>query len=134
MAFEGPLEDQRQIRELMDSYSDTAFRQDLEGWLAMWSEECAWKLPWGEARGKAALRAEWPKVWTGVKCMGFFTQVGAIEVQGDSATARCYCREILLNEDGAIRKLVGAYSDQLVREGGNWRFKRRDYELMINEA
>ena len=65
--------------------------------------------------------------------MAFFTEFGAIEVDGDHARARCYCREILLLKDGAVRKLVGAYEDELVRRGGDWLFASRRYTLFLDE-
>ena len=52
--------------------------------------------------------------------------VGAIAVDGDRATARCYCREIMTLKGGGLWKVVGLYTDELVRDGwvvapGEWR-------------
>jgi ketosteroid isomerase-like protein len=135
MAFTGPAEDRLLIRERMGAYADAAFRRDMEAWLANWSAEPVWRT-WGqEFRGRDALRAQWEQIWTGLKMekMAFFTEIGAIEVAGDRATARSYCREILQLDGGRIRKVVGAYDDELVREKGVWLFARRDYSLFMDE-
>lgn len=133
MGFSGPLEDRLLIRERMNAYADAAFRADREAWLASWDEDCLWVALGQEHRGKPALRAQWDQLWAGLRKMTFFTEVGAIEAAGDRATARCYCREILVLADGGVRKMVGAYDDELVRRNGVWLFASRRYELFLVE-
>jgi uncharacterized protein (TIGR02246 family) len=134
MAFEGPLEDRIAIRDLMGAYADATFRQDIAAWLACFTEDGVRAQGTTEVRGKAELRAMWDKVWSVLDRMAFFTEVGAIEVDGDRATARAWCREILLLKGGGIRKVVGVYDDLLVRQDGVWRFARRTYRLFMDEG
>ena len=134
MEFAGSLEDRQLIRERIDTYADAAFRKDQEAWLANWSEQCVWKVFGAEVRGKEAMRAQWAQIWTMFEHMAFFTQVGSIEVDGDRAKVRSYCREILRRKDGGISKIIGAYDDELVRENGAWLFARRDYQVLMNES
>jgi uncharacterized protein (TIGR02246 family) len=134
MNFEGPLEDRLQIRELYGTYSDAAFRKDADAWLANWADDCVWFTFGQEFHGKAAMRAQWEQVWTIMDKMAFFAEVAAIQVQGDRATGRCYCHEILFLKAGGVRKVIGAYEDQLVRQDGVWRFARRDYRVLGDEG
>lgn len=134
MAFTGPLEDRILIRELMGSYADATFRGDMESWLATWVEDCVWTNPGFELHGKAALRSQWPKLWSRLRFMTFFQEVGAIEVEGNHATARCYCREIMELTGGARRKVVGLYEDELSKQDGTWLFARRAYTLLMDEG
>lgn len=134
MAFTGPAGDRQLIRELIGAYSDATFRSDGEAWLALWTESGVRAQGGQEIRGKAALRAMWDKVWGALDKMAFFAEIGAIEADGDRATTRVYCREILFLKDGGVRKVVGIYDDQLVREGGAWRFARREYQLFMDEG
>lgn len=135
MAFSGPLEDRLLIRELMGDYSDATFRRDAEGWLACWTEDgVRAQAGAAEHRGKPALRAMWDTVWAMLDRLAFFTEIGVIEVHGDRATARCYCREILFLKGGGVRKVVGVYDDDLVRESGKWLFARREYQLFMDEG
>jgi uncharacterized protein (TIGR02246 family) len=133
MAFRGSIEDRLMIRERMGAYADAAMAKDLEAYLANWTEDCVWLSLGQEFHGKEALRIQWPKTWTGIWKMGFFNEIGAIEVDGDRATARCNVREIVFMEDGGVRKLVAWYDDELVRENGEWLFSRRAYNLIGDE-
>ncbi|HEY8385473.1 MAG TPA: nuclear transport factor 2 family protein [Porticoccaceae bacterium] len=133
MAFTGPLEDRIRIQELYRSYADAAFRCDREAYLACWHKDGVRISPQETLRGIDALRDGWDQIWTNIKRMAFFSDVGATEVDGDTATAHCYCREIIKLKDGRIWKLVGRYDDRLVRSGGEWRFIERSYTLLLNE-
>lgn len=133
MAFTGPLQDRLLIRERMGAYADAAFRGDREAWLANWIDDCVWFSLGQEHRGKAAMRDQWAVIWANMERMGFFTEIGAIEVDGDRASARCYCREILVMKDGSVPKLIGAYEDELVRRGEDWLFASRRYTVLLAE-
>jgi ketosteroid isomerase-like protein len=135
MAFSGPLEDRMLIRERMGAYSDATFRRDADAWLSCWTEDGVRAQAGApDFRGKAALRAMWDKVWAGLDKLGFFAEIGLIEADGDRAIARCYCREILFLKGGGVRKVVGVYDDELVRENGVWLFARREYQLFMDEG
>lgn len=134
MTFVGSVEDRLKIRERIDSYSDAVFRADVEDYLACWCDAGVRSGSGGECRGKPALREHWTAIWQSLERMGFFTQVAAIEVDGDRATARSYCLEILRLKNGDFRRLVGMYNDELVRENGDWLFARRNYEVFIDEV
>lgn len=134
MAFTGPIEDRLLIRERMNAYADATFRSDVEAYLDCWAEGGIRIGNGEEVQGKDALRAQWHRFWTWLDKMTFFTEVGAIEVDGDRATARCWCREILSLKGGATRKVVGVYEDELVRQDGTWRFARRAYTLFMDEG
>lgn len=133
MAFIGPVEDRLKIRELYNTYSDASSRQDVDAYLACWSDTCERLSRQGELRGKPALREAWDQVWADLDGMAFFSEPGAIEVAGETAVARCLCREIIVLKGGEVWKVVGRYEDDLVREAGEWRFRRRRYNLLINE-
>lgn len=134
MAFSGPAEDRMLIRELFNSYSDAAVRQDEDAYLACWADDGIRIGQGMEVQGTAALREQWRGIWTRLERMAFFAEIGAIEVDGDTATARCYCREIIVPKGGGVWKVVGAYDDRLVRRGGTWLFARREYRMLIDEG
>ncbi|MDE2597303.1 MAG: nuclear transport factor 2 family protein [Sphingomonadales bacterium] len=134
MSFTGPLEDRLLIRERMSAYADAAFRQDEEAYLACWSENAVRVGQGATVQGTAALRAQWRGFWQFLESMAFFTEVGGIEVNGDHAAARCYCREIMTLKGGGLWKVTGVYADELVREGDAWLFARREYTLLLDEG
>jgi hypothetical protein len=85
-------------------------------------------------RGKEQLKATWDQIFSNLGALGFFTVMGGVEVNGDTATDRAYIREVFLARDGSIEKLVGSYVDQLVRVDGAWKFARREYSVLIREG
>lgn len=133
-AFSGPLEDRLLIRERMGAYSDSVFRRDVDAWLANYVEDGVWIMMGTPIKGKTALRAQWQELWTTLDRMAFFTEIGAIEVSGERAKARSYCREIMYYRDGTTLKVIGMYEDELVRTGGVWLFAQRHYQLLSNEG
>ena len=134
MTFSGLAEDRLKIRERLDKYSDAVFRRDLDDYLACWTEDCVRSGPGGDCRGKDALRAQWTDIWHTLERMAFFTQVASIAVDGDRATARSYCLEILALRNGDSRRLIGMYDDELVRIGEEWLFSRRNYQVLIDNV
>jgi ketosteroid isomerase-like protein len=131
MAFTGSFEDKQRIRELFDTYSDAVTRQDVERYLACWTEGCRRTGSGGECCGKAELRAHWEGSFQAIDKMAFFTQAASITVDGNHATAESYCLEILRLRDGIGRQLVGHYTDELIRSDGDWFFAQRHYEVVL---
>lgn len=135
MAFTGPLEDRILIRELHGQYADASFRADKQGWLDCWTQDCVWATgSFGDFAGKAAMAAQWDTLWEGMTDLAFFTETGAVEVTGDSATARCYVREVFILKDGTQMALIARYDDTLRREDGAWKFVRRAYTILQREG
>lgn len=134
MSFDDAFKDRVLIRERMSTYADTMFQQDLAGWLANFTENCVWRGKGLEYRGHAQLATSWPLLWEPLLKMGYFTEVAAIELHGDRASARCYSHQIMFRKDGGANKLVGLYHDQLVRSNGTWLFELREFEFIGRET
>ncbi|TCM17052.1 ketosteroid isomerase-like protein [Novosphingobium sp. PhB165] len=134
MAFAGMLEDRLAIRELYGAYSAAAMSEDRDLYLSFWAEDGVRLSRDAEACGKAAIAEQWDGIWSIVGQMGFFTEIAAITVEGTTASAQVYCREIVVLKDGRVWKLIGRYDDTLEKQAGEWRFKRRVYEIVLNES
>lgn len=132
--FEGPFEDRLAIRERIDAYGGAVMRHDAEAWVACWAEHAVWRLPGIDVTGRAQIKAAWVQAMGAFAVAGFFAYPGAIKVQGERASAKVFTQEILVVRDGAVRRILGAYDDELVREGGEWLFARRDYAILHNET
>lgn len=132
MAFTGPLEDRLAIRELYDAYADGANRMDREAWLGTWAPDAVWKTHYFECTGIDAIGAKHDELMAPVTTAAFFSQICAIEVNGDVAAARAIAQERLAMPGGSYR-LTGRYEDRLERRHGCWRFTRRDYHVMYEE-
>ncbi len=134
MPFTGPTEDRAAIRELYDSYTDAANRGDRADWLACWTDDAAWWTHYFDVSGIEAIAATYDQLMANVEVTSFIAQVGSVEVNGNSAKARCYAQERLVFKAGAgNHRLVGRYEDELRRVDGQWLFARRVYKVMIEE-
>jgi len=127
MPFTGPVEDRNAIRELYEAYADGANRGNREDWLDCYAEDAVWKTHYFELTGREAIGAKYDEITGDVVDTTFFTQIGSIEVEGDTARARAFCAESLLQKSGGTYELTGEYHDDIVRRGGRWLFLRRDY-------
>lgn len=134
MRFEGPVEDRLAIRELYGSYSESSMRQDRDHYLSLWCEDGLRIARDGTLNGKAEIAAHWDGIWAQIRQLGFFAEIGTIIVAGASATARVYCREIVLLNGGEVWKVIGQYDDILEKHEGRWLFKRREYRLIMDEG
>jgi ketosteroid isomerase-like protein len=132
--FSGSIEDRLSIRERFDSYSDSVTRQALDDYLDCWTDDGARFGDGGECQGIEALRVHWHGIWKALSQMAFMTQIGAIVVDGTTATTRSYCLETLRFRDGTTRQLVGAYDDELRRVDGVWRFSVRRYRVLVDST
>ena len=128
--FDGPLEDRLAIRERIDAYGDAVFRRDADAWIANWAEDASWSLPGLTVTGKDGIRALWVQAMAGFSLAAFFAAPGYIRIDGDRAIARVYTHEILVDRDGKVRKIIGAYDDILTRQAGAWLFTSRAYDIL----
>lgn len=133
MSFTGPLEDRILIRELYDTYADGANRMDRATWLGCWTSDACWKTHYFDLTDREAIGRQYDQIMADVTTTTFFTQVCAIEVDGDRAKARAIAKERLVMSGGGSYRLTGRYEDELVRQGGRWLFARRIYHVMIEE-
>ena len=130
MAFTGAAEDQMAIRTLHESYADAVFRRDADQWGGNWAEDGLWHLMGTDVKGRGAIVSLWVSAMAGFTFVAFFSQVGAIEIDGDRATGRVFTHEVLETSDGTISRPVGRYDDDYVRQGGRWLFQSRRYSLL----
>ena len=133
--YAGPVEDRLAIRERIETYSHAVFIHDADLWISNWAEDGVWHLPsiGIDISGRANIRAAWENAMSAFSLAGFFAVPGAIEVRGDTATARSYTQEILVLKEGGVRRIVGAYDDDLVKREGTWLFARRSYNVLHDE-
>jgi ketosteroid isomerase-like protein len=125
------LEDVEAIRRLLQDYRRFLDAKDFAAYADLFSRDGGeWHGGLGRAQGPDAIRAlleekigyaapERPQ-------NGHLVVNPVIEVNGDSATAESTWVFVGLGDDGRpTMLLVGHYSDELVRDGGTWKFQRR---------
>jgi uncharacterized protein (TIGR02246 family) len=134
MSFMGPVEDRLAIRERVEAYADAVFRRNADDWIANWAEDATWILPGLEVTGRETIKAAWLQAMSAFPLAAFFAVPGSIRVGADTAQARVYTQEVLVLAGGGVRRIVGAYDDELVKIRGEWLFSRRAYRILHDET
>ena len=87
-------------------------------------KEARWELPdfpeYGDTIGRAAIVAKWAGAVADHEGLVYIATPGAIEVDGDRATARLYTSEVYAAKDGTIVRRRGRYDEVLEKRGGRW--------------
>ena len=112
------------IQELCARYCHTIDSQDSEGWAQCFTPDGVFEFDGWAIRGRPAL-AEYAEVHARVMRCRHLTLNCLYEVSGDRATGRSTTVVTLATEGGYKILGQGAYEDQMVREGGQWRIALR---------
>jgi hypothetical protein len=125
------LEDRLALRELAERYAHAVDRRDWALAEGLFSRECVLTGPGYELVGRDAILAglrQIDRYWATQHSV--HNQL--VELAGDRASAETYCTAHHLYERaGRKRKLSWGirYQDRCVREGGGWRYARRELLL-----
>jgi uncharacterized protein (TIGR02246 family) len=126
------LEDREAIHALFMRYRQCLDEKDFGGYARLFAEEGEFVSAGGTAKGRAGIQ----ELVDGMRGSLLTAVAGddlhivvnpEISVEGDRATARSTWIYLVRGDDGEpTLSKVGHYEDELVREGGEWRFARRD--------
>ena len=137
MGFTGPIEDRLAIRELIDTYADATNLRDAGVWGSLFAEDARWFLPdfpqYGDRVGRAAIVALWVSAVADHEGLVYMATPGAIEVDGDRATARLYTFEVYTAKDGSTVRRHGRYDDALVKRDGRWLIAEHTFRTLNQE-
>lgn len=131
----GSVEDRLEIRELMEAFAVGAMHVDAGLWGSTWADEGLWSLPSMEqpVQGKDKVIAFFKEKMAYVEYMSMISFPSQLKVEGDKATAKCYCRELIYPKGGSRIIVVGYFDDELVKRDGRWQFTSRVYNVMGKE-
>jgi ketosteroid isomerase-like protein len=125
------LEDLEEIRALLVEYARCLDAADYVGYSELFTEDGVLAAQLGEARGRRAIRELLDKRLGdgGERALRkAFHHIGqpTIAVDGDRATSRVLWF-FVTHDDGDYPLILqhGHYEDELAREDGRWRFRRR---------
>jgi ketosteroid isomerase-like protein len=122
------LEDREEIRALHVANADALDRRDFAAYASLFTDDGELAAQLGGATGRGAIQELLENSIGDVERAAAFHLVAnpEIEVDGDHATSRTLWAYLTHDEDG--RPLIlqaGHYDDELVRDAGRWRFRRR---------
>jgi SnoaL-like domain len=133
------LEDRIAIRELIDAYPICADTRNIQGHMALFTEDTNFEVymdekiptPTQVVTGRKNLFPVFNDLNQYVSTMHFNGQ-SIIKVNGDRATATTYCRAYHLKLPDGVQKLMIAgirYYDTIVKENGAWLFAERKLKV-----
>jgi hypothetical protein len=133
------LEDRIAIRELIDAYPICADTRNIQGHMALFTEDTNFEVymdekiptPTQVVTGRKNLFPVFNDLNQYVSTMHFNGQ-SIIKVNGDRATATTYCRAYHLKlPDGAQKLMIAGirYYDTMVKEDGAWLFAERKLKV-----
>ncbi len=123
--------DQIAIARLIAAYGDAVSRRDAVAWANTWAADATWSLMGHEVAGRDAIAGLWLGAMAQFDAVSFITAAGPARITGNRASLRCQTQEVLRTLDGSVRRVAGIYEDELVRDGGVWRFARRVFTVLI---
>ena len=122
------VEDHLAIRELAARYNRAFDYGDPEAWAACFTEDGTFNIGSKElAAGSEALLAFANKSIPGMKVKHCTTDA-IVEVNGDTGTHDAYLILMDLN-DKVTANNSGRYLDDVVKQNGKWKFKKRVVQL-----
>ena len=133
------LEDRISIRELIDAYTFCADTRNIQGHMALFTENTNFEVymdekiptPTQVVTGRKDLFPVFDDLNQYFSTMHFNGQ-STIHVNGDNATATTYCRAYHLKVPNGVQQLMIAgirYYDTMVKQKGAWLFAERKLKV-----
>jgi uncharacterized protein (TIGR02246 family) len=122
------IEDRAEIEQLLLNYGRHLDARDFKAYSQLFARDGVWQGGMGTVQGPAAIQTFMEKAIAGPNTAHNFHLLSnfVIDVQGDAATAWSRWQFVAPGPDGRpVVAQAGRYDDELVREDGRWKFKRR---------
>ncbi|MCA0900544.1 nuclear transport factor 2 family protein [Microbulbifer agarilyticus] len=124
------LADEITLRNLMAQYCDAVIRHDSGRWIDCWSEDAHWNLLGNTVSGKEAILTLFQQMMTGFEFALMIPGTCQFKVAGDRATGYWYLQEHTKDTDGNANSLFSRYEDCYIKQDGNWKYQRRNYQIL----
>lgn len=131
------LEDREEIRNLIQTYRETVDDRDLGALSELFAAEGTWTGRSGTATGPQAICSLLTAVLPDNppapgSTLWHLNTAPSIKLDGDRATAFTFWMHCRRGDgDTPLLPTLGSYEDQLIREGGRWRFLFRTATPLI---
>lgn len=122
------LEDRDEIHQLFVDYGQHLDAGDFAAYAELFAADGEVRLgPMGSAKGRDEIRALMEGALAGLIGTSYHLITSPrVQIDGDTATSEVMWTVIQRGPDGApIVSMIGRHRDQLVREDGRWRFRKR---------
>lgn len=124
---------QAAIQRLISAYDDAVHRRDARSWGQTWGEDAVWTMLGQTTRGRDNIVAAWQAAMAQFEYVGFFSSPSQIVIAGESATARVYTNEWLVDQQPETLHIIGVYLDRYQHEADRWLFAERTYHVLLQQ-
>jgi hypothetical protein len=129
------LDEKDAIREILAEYCFRLDACDYDGMAALFAADGTWDTAFGKATGRAAIA----QLARDIRARAGDNRPRAIHLvanivivlSGANATVRSNWTVVQNSPDGPKINSGGAYADEMVNEGGAWRFRYRKIDRFI---
>jgi uncharacterized protein (TIGR02246 family) len=128
------MADELAVRNLVGRASQYADGDDVEAYVALFTEDGSWEMPGAPRRGHDDIRSgSLERRAEGMIGPGSHTRhvvsILSTSVEGDTATADSVWQFFVETDVAPRLKLIGTYHDDLVRTADGWRIARRQITI-----
>jgi hypothetical protein len=129
--------DRLRVAELSQRFSDAVNRHDWKLMAELCAEDAIWETSAGKLafrhEGRAAILRFLVENPNGVEVVAYTTTTPFIEtISAERARTRLNMTEYLrVLATGEVKRIVGVYTDELVKRDGRWQFAHRTFALQI---
>ena len=122
------LEDRAAIERLLLEYGRALDARDFKAYSQLFAKDGVWSGGMGTVQGPAAIQAFMEKAIPGPNAVHNYHILSNFVVDVNEDTATAWSRWMFMvpgPTNTAVAAQSGRYDDQLVREDGRWKFKKR---------
>ena len=127
------LMSERDLLDLLARFDDAAIRTDLDRFRDLWTEDSTWEIgppvPM-QAKGRDAIVQALKTLQTQNLFFFRLTARPVIQLDGDRAELRSPTVELAGRAGHLGYANVAFYVDEVVRDAGVWRFRKRSYQYI----
>ena len=126
---------EHECAKLAVAYGSCVDERDIEGFVALWSEDAVWHNSRGPLEGQAAIRRHVETTWEqSPPGRHVCTNMQVTLADPDRASGTSYFTYYAGDVSGrpaTIPQFVGRYTDEYVRTAAGWRFASRRIEPVL---
>ena len=118
------------VRRTLSGYCQHLDDGDFDRWIELFTDDAVLRFADRTAEGRPAIRQFMEQVQPPEGRGKHITANSLVEVDGGSATAHTDYLFVRPTPRWLVPVATGRYYDELVRDGGGWRFRRRHITLL----
>jgi len=118
------------VSQLNARYCDAVMRRDSDAWRSLWHRKSRWYFLGEWIEGQDAIVERWEAAMSGFPVVYHQINSEMIDASKDEATSRVYIDEEIVTADGDALHFIGVYNDHCVRQGNNWLYLLRRFDLI----